>query len=138
MIGHLILFDFIISFRLRKMVIFPNLIWMVKNLNSWIRKSSYVWRRSSKVWSFFFFFFFFLLPLLPLVFFGHEDKSLTQALLKLYSSSTKSINNNNILERSWCSFFLSSSFLFFLFFFLHQSGSIPKSKFPRTHPCGHG
>ena len=92
-----------------------------------------------------FFFFPYCLP--PLVFSWHEDKSLTPALLKLYSSSTKSINNNNILERlesinnnnilerSWRCFFASSNYLFFLknkkqlfiylFIFLHHFDSIP-------------
>ena len=32
MIGHLTLFDFITNPKLRKMVVFPNLIWMVKIL----------------------------------------------------------------------------------------------------------
>jgi len=46
MIRHqLNLFDVITSIKLRKMVVFPNLIQMVKNIDSWVWKSGYVWGR---------------------------------------------------------------------------------------------
>ena len=42
MIGHLFLVDFITDLRLRKKGIFPNLMWMAKNLDFQVWKFGYV------------------------------------------------------------------------------------------------
>ena len=99
--------------------------------------------------SLFFFFFLFPLPLLPLVFFQHEDKSLTQAFIEtlffLYQVNKQIITyQKGVGVPSFRQAFILFYFIyllllsFFFFFFVYQSDSIPLRKLRRTHPCSHG
>ena len=68
---------------------------------------------STRVLPFFFFFSF----LLPLVFPMHEDKSLTQDFIELYSSSTKSINKKIIYQKAVDAPSLRQAVIYYYYFF---------------------